>query len=143
MYPKMSDPQRATFCDSLPTYQAALRRIFAGQPSTTAADLAAIFTPTFTQRDNDTTRDFPAFVEHIRWVREVTGGDIGDIDVVQFLRDGNQLAERHVNKTTMPDGRPVESETFMFVEVAEDGRIEKVVELVKRVYGGDAPEVVV
>lgn len=132
----MSSTQ-ATFCNSRETYEAAIRSIFSGPPETTEQDLSKIFTPNFTQRDNDTTRDFPAFVEHIRWVRQVTNSNIGQVDVVQFIRDGSQLAERHIGKGKFPDGTRVESETLMFVDIAEDGRIEKVVELVKRVVHKD------
>ena len=131
---------RATFCDSRETYEAALRSIFSGAPEDTELDLSKIFTPSMTLRDNESTYDFPAFVAHIRWVRKVTNSNIGTLDVVQFLRDGSQLAERHMNAGLDPAGTPVRSETLMFVEVAEDGRIEKVVELVNQLKDGESEE---
>ena len=82
------------FADKRETCEAALTSLFSGKPEDTEADLSKLFTPTFTLRDDETTRDFPAFVEHIRFLRgflpKVT------LTVVQFLRDGAQLAERHM-----------------------------------------------
>ncbi|KAJ9150394.1 hypothetical protein NKR23_g3662 [Pleurostoma richardsiae] len=112
------------------TYQAALMSLFSGKPENTEEDLSKLFPPTFTQRDDDVTRDFPAFVAHIRFLREILPSVT--LTVTQFLRDGTQLAERHTSSTTRPDGTVVEAETFQFAEVAEDGRIAWIVETVRR-----------
>lgn len=50
----------------------------------------------------------------------------------QFLRDGNQLAERHIGVTTDLYGSVYSSETLQFAEIAPDGRIAWIVELVDR-----------
>ncbi|SPO04189.1 uncharacterized protein DNG_06872 [Cephalotrichum gorgonifer] len=121
-------PYTTNFADSKETYQAALLSLFAGKPENTEADLAKLFTPTFTQRDDHETRDFQAYVAHIRHMREmkvkVTLG------MGPFLRDGSRLAERHMSGTAGPDGFVRRSETFRFCEIAEDGRIQSIVETV-------------
>lgn len=53
--------------------------------------------------------------------------------VTHFLREGNQIAERHSgDPVTLPDGRISWGETFMWLELAEDGRIAWIVETVKK-----------
>ncbi|GLB00140.1 hypothetical protein AtubIFM57143_008842 [Aspergillus tubingensis] len=106
-----------TFASEATTFESALTSLFSGPPETTEADLAKLFTPTFTQRDDETTRDFSAFVAHIKWLRGNLSPGSVTLKITQFLRD---------------DGKVGAAETFMFGEVAEDGRIEWVVETVKR-----------
>ncbi|RAK95531.1 uncharacterized protein BO80DRAFT_429773 [Aspergillus ibericus CBS 121593] len=67
----------ATFTNQASTFQATLLSLFAGNPSDTDTDLAKIFPPTFTQRDDHTTRDFTGFVKHMQW----DGQCRGDISV--------------------------------------------------------------
>ncbi|PTB36476.1 uncharacterized protein TrAFT101_010361 [Trichoderma asperellum] len=119
---------RATFADSAETYQATLRSLFSGKPEETEADLAKIFTPSFQFDAGDERYDFDGFVAHMRRLREMKL--VVDLTTVQFLRDGNQLAERHVSKTTLQDGTGLPAHTFMFAEIAEDGRIEWIKEVV-------------
>jgi hypothetical protein len=120
-----------TVCDKVETYQAALMSLFSGKPENTEADLSKLLHPSFTQRDDTTTRDFAAFVAHISHIRQVLSPGSVDLKVTQFLRDGNQLAERHTSTMKMPDGTVRKAETFQFGELAEDGRITSIVEIVK------------
>lgn len=124
-------PFRTTWANQKETYQAGLRSLFAGKPEDTEADLSKMFTPTFTQTDSDGTRDFPQFVKHIRWLREILNGAQTDVTIYQFLRDGNQVADRHGG----PDEKTTKSETYMFGEVAEDGRVAWLKENVVRAKG--------
>jgi hypothetical protein len=125
-------PYIATFASQVDTYQATLMSLFSGKPEDTEADLSKLFTPTFTQRDNQASRDFPAFVKHIRGLREILPPGSVNLKVTHFLRDGNQIAERHSSITKRPSGEVSRAETFMWVEIAEDGRIAWIVETVKR-----------
>lgn len=125
-------PYIATFANQVDTYQATLMSLFSGKPEDTEADLSKLFTPTFTQRDNQASRDFPAFVKHIRGLREILPPGSVNLKVTHFLRDGNQIAERHSSTTKRPSGEVSRAETFMWVEIAEDGRIAWIVETVKR-----------
>lgn len=124
-------PYKTTFADQKDTYQAALISLFSGKAEDTEADLAKLFTPTFTQRDQDKTRDYPAWIAHVRWLREFLPPGSVNLTVTQFLRDGNQLAERHSSTTEKPDGTVGAAETFQFAEIAEDGRFAWIVEDVK------------
>ncbi|KAK2612090.1 hypothetical protein QQS21_001819 [Conoideocrella luteorostrata] len=122
---------RATFTDHKDTFQAALISLFSGKSEDTEKDLSRLLTPDFTLRADDATFDFAGFVAHMRWLREnvprVT------LTIVQFLRDGSQLADRHIGETTLDDGTVMKSETFMFIEVAKDGRLSSIVETVRPV----------
>jgi hypothetical protein len=128
-------PFKTTWANQKETYEAGLRSLFAGKPEDTEADLSKLFTPTFTQTDGDGTRDFPQFVKHIRWLREILppGGQT-DLTIYQFVREGNQVADRHGG----PDEKATKSETFMFGEVAEDGRVAWIKETVVRREGHPA-----
>jgi hypothetical protein len=126
-------PYKTTFADKVESYQAAINSLFAGKPEDTEADLSKLFVPTFIQRDDETSRDFPGFVKHIRWLREILPMGSVNVRVTHFLREGNQIAERHSgDPVTLPDGRVSWGETFMWVEIAEDGRIAWIVEAVKK-----------
>ncbi|PNP47148.1 hypothetical protein THARTR1_10653 [Trichoderma harzianum] len=121
---------RATFAEKPETYQATLKSLFHGDPEDTEADLSKIFTPGFKFDAGDEKYDFDGFVAHMRRLREMKL-DV-DLTTVQFLRDGNQLAERHTSVTTLQDGKQMQAETFMFAEIAEDGRIHWIIEAVQR-----------
>jgi hypothetical protein len=126
-------PYKTTFADKVETYQAAINSLFSGKPEDTEADLSKLFAPTFIQRDDETSRDFPGFVKHIRWLREILPMGSVNVRVTHFLREGNQIAERHSgDPVKLPDGRVSLGETFMWVEIAEDGRIAWIVETVKK-----------
>ena len=114
------------------TYEAALLSLFSSNPEDTAADLSKLILPTFSQRDDTTTRDFDGFVTHIRHLRGMLPTGSVTIAVTQFLRDGTQIAERHTSSAKLPDGSVQKSETFLFGEVAEDGRLAWIVESVQR-----------
>lgn len=132
---------RTTFADSQDTFAAALRSLFSGTPEDTESDLSRLLTPEFTLREGTEVFDFAGFVSHIRHLRTILPSV--ELESVQFLRDGNQLAERHIGITTMPDGRKARSESFLFIEIAEDGRIAWIVECVKQdsdVPGGQKKE---
>ncbi|OJJ45232.1 hypothetical protein ASPZODRAFT_17450 [Penicilliopsis zonata CBS 506.65] len=118
--------------DQIETFQAALMSLFAGDPDNTESDLSRLFHPDFTQRDDQTTRDFATFVAHIRWLRENMEPGSTQLTITQLLRDGRQFADRHDSTTKMPDGSVARAETFMFGELAEDGRIKWLVETVRR-----------
>jgi len=126
-------PAKATFASRIDTFQAALVSLFSGKPEDTEAEISKIFTPTFKHYDEDSgeIKDFTAWVAHLRWVREILTPGSVSLTVTQFLRDGNQLAERHISTTKMPSGKISPAHTFQFMEIAEDGRIEWIVETVK------------
>jgi len=121
--PAESGFAKATFTDHVESYEATLRSMFVGKGEDTQSDLSRIFTPDFIHYDRDAdnlkTLDFAAFVAHIRWLRDNVPPGKLVLTVTQFLRDGNQLAERHCGPGY---------ETFQFAEIADDGRIRWIVE---------------
>lgn len=124
--------KKTTFAENKETYEAALRSLFTGRPEDTENDLVRICDPNFTQRDNNDRRDFAGFIRHIRWLREILPPRRITLDVVQCLRDGAQLADRHTSATLDNDGVILSrAETFMLVRLAEDGRIKEIIEQVK------------
>ncbi|KAK0099617.1 hypothetical protein ONS95_013486 [Cadophora gregata] len=130
-------PTRTTFADTPSGLATAINSFFSGPPETTESDLSKFFTPTFTQCDDSNapsgSRDFPAFVKHIKWLREILPPGSVNVKVTHYMRDGNQIAERHSgDPVTMEDGSVVLGETYMWIELAEDGRIEGVVETVRK-----------
>ena len=126
----MSASLTTDFAESRATYEAALSSLFSGKAQDTEAELTKLFSPTFTLKADSLSLDFPAFVAHIRRLREIPL--VVTLNITQFLRDGSQLAERHSSTTTLPDGSVRAAETFQFAEVAEDGRIAWIVESVHR-----------
>jgi len=125
---------KTTFANQRDTLQAALMSLFSGKAEETEVDLSKLFTPTFKHYDEDggKTSDFSAWVAHIRWLREILTPGSVNLTVTQFLRDGNQLAERHISTTKKPNGNLDTAHTFQFMEIAEHGRIEWIVETVKQ-----------
>ncbi|OAQ66579.1 mitochondrial substrate carrier protein [Pochonia chlamydosporia 170] len=122
---------RTTFTDHKDTYQAALISLFSGKPEDTEQDLSKLLAPNFTQRDEDGTRDFAAIVAHMRWLRENVPNVT--LTITRFLRDGSQIADMHIGLTTLEDGTVLKSETYMFGEVADDGRLLSLVETVNQI----------
>ncbi|KAL2068386.1 hypothetical protein VTL71DRAFT_16484 [Oculimacula yallundae] len=134
----MSTPAtRTTFADSPATLGAAINSFFDGPPETTETDLLKLFTPTFTQRADENhpsgSRSFPEFVKHIAWLRGFLPPGSVNVKVTHYMRDGNHIAERHSGEPSeQEDGSLVFGETFMWIELAENGRIEGVVETVRK-----------
>ncbi|KAL6252331.1 hypothetical protein RBB50_000049 [Rhinocladiella similis] len=126
----MADTTKTDFADKAETFQAALMSLFSGDPDSTETDLSKLLTPTFTIQADENKMDFPAFVAHMRHLREILPSV--RLTTTQFLRDGAQLAERHSSSTIGPDGFVGNAETFLFAEVAEDGRLEWIVETVRK-----------
>ena len=110
------------------SYQATLLSVFNGTAASTEQDLSAIMAPEFTVTDDETTRDFPAFIARVKGLREM--GAKMDLQTVQFISDGRQIAERHLGTLTMGE-KVMKSETWMFVELAADGRMIRVHETTK------------
>ncbi|KAK2686632.1 hypothetical protein QWA68_015252 [Fusarium oxysporum] len=133
MQPVMAHPSNhhiTTFTEHKHTYQAALRSLFNGKVEDAASDCAKLFTPDFTQRDDTGSRNYSDWVRHVTWLRQNFAGAV-ELNVTVFLKDGHERADRHNAKLTY-NGTSTTSETFMFVKVAKDGRILKIVETVPK-----------
>ncbi|VUC27260.1 unnamed protein product [Clonostachys rosea] len=127
----MSSDFPTSFADNKATFEAALMSLFSGPPENAESDFLKVFTPTSTMRVDDKNFDFASFVAQNRRVRERKPKV--SITVTQFLRDGKQFADRHDSTTELLDGTRMAAETFMFGQVAEDGRLAWIVETVRHV----------
>ncbi|CAK7223025.1 hypothetical protein SCUCBS95973_005034 [Sporothrix curviconia] len=114
---------RITFTDHKETFQVALNSLFNGKPDETETDLARLLHPAFRLSAENEDMDFAAFVKHMRWLRENLPAKAVSLTITQFLVDGNQRADRHSSTTVRPDGKVHGAETFLFAEVADDGRL--------------------
>ena len=120
------------FASHRDSYSAALAGMFKGKPEDTENYLTQIFTPDFEMIADGEVFDFTKMIKHMTFLREILPPG-GTFETTHFLRDGSQLAERHVSRGQGPEGKIVDAETYQFVDIAEDGRVKKILELV-RVY---------
>ncbi|KAG4261598.1 hypothetical protein LB506_012053 [Fusarium annulatum] len=118
---------------SLDKYENGFESIFIGEPETTRADLEGLFTQDYTSIVDGKLIEFPEFVEHIQHLRQVTTAI--KVQVTHFLREGNQLAERHFVTAEFSNKPPSKYEVFLFASVDESGRIESLVETVRQTDG--------
>jgi predicted SnoaL-like aldol condensation-catalyzing enzyme len=94
------------------------------------------FTPDYRQRTDGETLTRDAFVDHIRHLR--TRVVSGQIEVVEALREGNLIADRHRVRAVKPDGSKLEVEVYLFGELAADDRLRRVDEASRVISGGAA-----
>ncbi|KAH6867797.1 hypothetical protein B0T10DRAFT_451506 [Thelonectria olida] len=114
-------------------FAAGFESIFVGDSENTEDDLKRLFMPTYTQEVDGRVLSFPEFVDHIRHLRTATTSV--KVKVSQFLRDGNQLAERHTVSVEFSNKPRSEFEVFLFGVVHEDGRLSSVVETIRHAEG--------
>ncbi|KAF4949483.1 hypothetical protein FSARC_13467 [Fusarium sarcochroum] len=128
-----SPSSTADWTSSLEKYEKGFEGIFVGDPQTTKSDLENLFTPTFTSTVDGKTLDFTEFVQHIQHLRTIT--TTVKVKVTQFLRDGNQLAERHLVTVDFSNKPQSAYEVFLFSTVHESGRIDSIVETLRHTHG--------
>ncbi|KAF5266825.1 hypothetical protein FOXYS1_2315 [Fusarium oxysporum] len=128
-----SKPSHVDWTSSPDKYEKGFESIFIGEPETTQADLEGRFTQDYTSIVDGKCIKFPEFVEHIQHLRQVTTAI--KVQVTHFLREGNQLAERHFVTTEFSNKPPSKYEVFLFATVDESGRIERLVETLRQTDG--------
>ncbi|KAF4499112.1 hypothetical protein FAGAP_4705 [Fusarium agapanthi] len=124
-----SIPPHVDWTSSLEKYEKGFESIFIGEPETTQADLEGLFTQDYTSIVDGKCIDFPEFVEHIQHLRQVTTAI--KVQVTHFLRQGNQLAERHFVTAEFSNKPPSKYEVLLFATVDQNGRIERLVETLR------------
>jgi hypothetical protein len=92
------------------------------------------FTPDYQQRTDGELVDRAGFAAHIRALRALAAG--GSVTVLEALKDGNRIADRHQVTVTKRDGTTSRLEVYLFGELASDGRLRRVDE-VSRILDGD------
>jgi hypothetical protein len=96
------------------------------------------FTADYQQRTDGELADRDGFAAHIQAVRGLAAA--GRIEVLEAVRDGSRIADRHRVTVTKRDGTVSELEVYLFGELAADGRLCRVEEISRVVRGdrGDA-----
>lgn len=94
------------------------------------------FSPNYRQRTNGTWDDRAAFTQHIQLLRSVV--KTMTIEVVDELRHGQCYADRHIVDIEKRDGARVIQEVYLFAQLAEDGRFDRVEETTLMLAGDEA-----
>ncbi|KAG5760078.1 hypothetical protein H9Q72_011805 [Fusarium xylarioides] len=128
-----SKPFHVDWTSSLDKYEKGFESIFIGEPRTTRSHLEGLFTQDYKSLVDGKCIDFPEFVEHIQHLRQVTTAI--KVQVTHFLREGNQLAERHFVTAEFSNKPPSKYEVFLFATVDESGRIKGLVETLRQTDG--------
>ncbi|KAF5575987.1 hypothetical protein FPCIR_12832 [Fusarium pseudocircinatum] len=129
----ISTPFHVDWTSSVNKYEKGFESIFVGEPETTRADLERLFTEDYTSIVDGKCIDFPEFVEHIQHLRQVTTAI--KVQVTHFLRQGDQLAERHFVTVEFSNKPLSKYEVFLFATVDESGRIKRLVETLSQTDG--------
>lgn len=91
------------------------------------------FTLDHQQRVNGKVLNYDQFVDHIRHLRTHVAS--GRIEIVEALREGNRITDRHRVHITKSDGSAIQLEVFLFGELAADGRICRMDEVSRVIVG--------
>lgn len=92
------------------------------------------FAPDYRQYTDGEVVDRDGFTAHIAALQARTVA--GRIEVLEIVRQGNRIADRHEVTVTKRDGTTSRLEIYLFGELAEDGRLRRVNE-VSRLLQGD------
>lgn len=113
---------------------AVLADLFYGDESTLTLPKALdlLLAPDFMQRVNGQRYDRAAYTDHVREMRELVASD-GSVNVLQEVRAGTAIAGRYVFSFTVTSGQTVRFESHIFAEIADDGRIRRLVEVGRQV----------
>ena len=117
---------------------AALGEVCFGKEEThpLGATIDRYFSPDYEQRTDGETIDRAGFVAHIRTLRSLVAE--GRIEVLEALRVGERVADRHRVTLTRTDGTTSEIEVYLFGTLDADGRLLRVDEVSRVVVGGEA-----
>jgi hypothetical protein len=97
------------------------------------------FSPDYEQRTDGEVTDRAGFVAHVRALRSLVVD--GRIEVLEAMRVGERVADRHRVTVTKTDGSTSEIEVFLFGTLDPEGRLRRVDE-VTRVAVGHADDAV-
>lgn len=92
------------------------------------------FAPGYRQCADGEEVDRTGFIEHVQALRQRVAS--GRVEVIEVVREGNHLADRHRVEATKPDGSTVTMEIYLFGELDETGRLVRVDEVSRMISGG-------
>jgi hypothetical protein len=97
------------------------------------ATIERYFSPDYQQCTDGETTDRAGFVAHVRTLRSLVGE--GRIEVLEALRVGERIADRHRVTLTKSDGSTSQIEVYLFGTLDPDGRLRQVDEVTRVVIG--------
>jgi predicted SnoaL-like aldol condensation-catalyzing enzyme len=92
------------------------------------------FAPGYRQCTDGEEIDRAGFVEHMRALRRRVAS--GQVEVIEAVREGNHVADRHRVEVTKPDGGTVTMEVYLFGDLDDTGRLVRVDEVSRMLSGG-------
>jgi hypothetical protein len=99
---------------------------------------ARYFSPRYRQVTDGAELDYDGFLAHARYLRGLREqGGTASVEVLDAMRHGRDLADRHIVSATKPDGTAVEIEVYLFAALDSDGRLLRVNEVTRVVTGTD------
>jgi len=93
------------------------------------------FSEDYVQTTDGRTLSYSEFIEHIRHVISVT--ERIEIEVVDVIRDGNRIADRHTVRWTRKDGTRSLLEVYLFGTLT-NGRFTRVIEATRLIEGDES-----
>ena len=93
------------------------------------------FSEDYVQMTDGHSISYSQFIEHIRHVISVTKRI--EIEVVDVIRDGNRIADRHTVRLTRKDGTSSLLEVYLFATL-RNGRFTSVIETTRLVEGNES-----
>src|ERR1700753_3846705 len=100
-----------------------------------AATIDRYFAPDYRQYTDGEVVDRDGFAAHIAALRALTAA--GRVEVLEIVRQGNRIADRHQVTVTRRDGRTSRMEIYLVGELAADGRLRRVHEISHLLDGDD------
>ena len=114
----------------------ALRSTILGRPEDTTVDVEEFFHPTYTQVTDGVASNYNEFVEHIAHLRGLIAS--GEVTVMEMVQEGRRVADRHTITIEKRDGSTTSFEVLLIGELADDGRLLRVVETTRQLTGDAA-----
>jgi hypothetical protein len=97
---------------------------------------ARYFSPGCRQVVDGAEVDYDGFLARARYLRGLLGqGATARVEVLDAVRQGGDLADRHIVSVTKPDGTAVETEVYLFAAVDQDGRLLRINEATRVLSG--------
>ena len=94
------------------------------------------FSDSYVQITDGVSICYPEFLEHIRHLKSIAKRI--DVQVVDALRDGDKIADRHIVKIVRNDDDTSSIEVYLFGELASDGRLISVTETTRVIEGAES-----
>ena len=118
-------------------YSKAFNELFAGDVSDARSTVEKYFTPQYEQTTDGHVSQYEDFIKHIEFLRSIA--ETCNIEIVDFVREGRKVAERHFVSGRTKAGKELKAEVYLFGELdeVEGKRLVKAVEATRVVVGDE------